>query len=41
VYLQTGQTGPAGTAVFTFGAGSATRTFKIKVTYLECTNLNL
>ncbi len=41
VFFETGSTGSAGTAVVTFGTGTATtRTFKIKATYYQCSSLN-
>ena len=36
--METGSTGTAGTLALTFGTATATRTYKIKVTYIECSN---
>lgn len=38
MYLETGNTGSAGDVTLTFGTGTGTRTYKIKVTYIECSN---
>ena len=40
VYLETGLTGSAGSAQFTFGANTATRAYRIKVTYYTCDSMN-
>ncbi len=40
VFFETGSTGNAGTAVFTFGTATATRTFKVKATYYQCSSRN-
>ena len=40
VYFETGSTGTtAGTLSIATGTGPGQRTWKIKVTYLECTNI--
>ncbi len=36
VYLETGTAGPAGSITFSFGSASATRSFRVKVVYVEC-----
>ena len=40
VFIETGTSGSAGTAEFTYGTASATRTYKMKVTYYTCDSLN-
>ena len=40
MFLETGTTGTAGMAQFTFGTATTTRTYKIKVTYYRCDSLN-
>ncbi|XP_059086835.1 uncharacterized protein LOC131883389 [Tigriopus californicus] len=40
MYFETGDSGTAGIAEITYGASPAMRTFKIKVTFYECDNLN-
>ena len=36
--METGSTGTAGTLGFVFGTATATRTYNIKVSYIECSN---
>lgn len=38
VYMETGGTGTAGTFAINLGTATSTRTYKIKVTYVECSN---
>lgn len=38
MYMETGGTGSAGSLALTFGATVTTRTYKIKVSYIECSN---
>ncbi|XP_059086990.1 uncharacterized protein LOC131883519 [Tigriopus californicus] len=40
MYMETGDSGTAGIATITIGPMIGTRTYQIKVTYLECSNLS-